>query len=423
MLERSLVLAAAAGAAGAVTRQTTILEPVHGLVKIGGRGGFRHVKVGPAYLEIRLDGDLDSRWMVAVAKPPIPLCSDRTALHHAMDSRAGAQAAASDEVIDLTGLLGDVLRKQGARGVTSVVVLERRGDGSSPKSRRLGLILTDRVGSVAKAVDQLAAAAPREDRAALETLVTRAVENVEADGARPSTIDWHAFEAAQYVAANYETISHPDAWLCRALVDSWQRVVMRLGNTVHAIDVGTGPNLYTLLAALPHVRAVRAYEIAASNRRYLLRQRVAIDDCWRQWVDLTAPSTASDFASTVRSQLGRKLEVSEGSVFDLRPAIADVATMFFCAECITDDYGEFKLACLKLIRATRPDGALMCAFMLGSSGYETAGVPLPSVPISEEMVRDVFSPHLAIDRLERVPGGTDVRPGHDGMLFLFGWRR
>jgi hypothetical protein len=67
-------------------------------------------------------------------------------------------------------------------------------------------------------------------------------------------VNWDAFDTERYLAANYETITQADRWLCRALADTWTPISARLGRDTVAIDIGTGPNLYTIFAAPPHSR-------------------------------------------------------------------------------------------------------------------------------------------------------------------------
>jgi len=386
------------------------------LVKVPGRGGARHVKIGPEYLELKLHRDPVAGWAVAAAKPPRELSFDDDALNQAVFERH-AKLSAPDRpyMIDLAALIVDALRSRGGRGVATVGLLRR---GAAPTDRRadeLGLTVSSRISSVADAVDQLSLSAPEKARPALRTIVLRAIADVEGSGDELPA--WDVFDARQYLAANYDEIGPADAWLCAALRRSWSGIVRELGSQIAAIDVGTGPNLYTVLAALPHVATIHAYDVAESNRRYLLEQRRELDPAWHQWSRMLGGS-AHENAKDLRN-----LEVQSTSIYDLDTCIADVATMFFCAESITNDSRRFEMGCRALINAVRPGGAVLCAFMLGSSGYATAGLPLPAVPITEALVRDVFAPRVRIEQLEHVPGGAAVRPGHDGMLYLFGWRR
>jgi hypothetical protein len=272
--------------------------------------------------------------------------------------------------------------------------------------------------SVEQSIEQLAGG--HDQQPLLSPLVSRALAKIAAPD--PSADhSWDAFDHDRYLVANYRQPSEADGWLWQTLNSCWQQIAGRLGTDIDAIDIGTGPNLYTLLAALPHVRTLTAHEFAEPNRLYLLAQRDALEEGWQEWIDSAGGGQPRHRPNDLQRQLAQKLQIRPGSIHHLRAASADAATMFFCAESITSELASFENGCLRLVRAVRPGGALLCAFMLGSTGYDTAGSRFPSVPITAQHVHDVFAPHTVIERLDRVPGSA-VRPGYDGMCFMLARR-
>jgi hypothetical protein len=231
--------------------------------------------------------------------------------------------------------------------------------------------------------------------------------------------DWERFDPTAYVAANYRSISDADRWIAEALLGAWGEIGVRLGGGLDAIDVGAGPNLYPALVALPSVRRLSLIEYSKSNRRYLEAQREELGPDWEEWLGLLealAPETHG--SANLRSSLVARVEVRQGDIFALPEATVDVGQMFFCAESITRNPEEFVRACRCFAEAVRPGGELLAAFMTGSTGYATAGPRYPAVPIGAVDVRAALAGLCEIRRLESVPGGGNVRDGHEGMLFL-----
>ncbi len=234
--------------------------------------------------------------------------------------------------------------------------------------------------------------------------------------------DWDDFDPEAYLASNYREILEPDRWLCRALVEAWDDIARSQRPVEAALDVGTGPNLYPVLAALPHARAVTACELSARNRAYLERQVDSLDPSWRVWLALLEGLGPAYAEEVLLASLRQRFFVTGTSIFDLAAHSSDVASMFFCAESITRDGEEFLTACRTVAAAVRPGGALICAFMAGSGGYTIAGRDYPALPIFEADVLRAFEADCEIRRLERVPGGSSVRHGYEGMLFLYARR-
>ena len=228
--------------------------------------------------------------------------------------------------------------------------------------------------------------------------------------------DWYAFDVSAYIEHNYRRILPPDRVLVERLVSDWREIGALAPQPLRHADVGTGPNLYPLLVALPHVATSEALEVSASGRGYLLGQLEEVDGVWDQWRELIvglggAPGLSED-------AMRRAWRIGATSIYELPAASYDVTSSFFCAESITDDEAQFTAATASLAGSVAPGGHLLAAFMLGSRGYETAGAPYPAVPVELDDIARAFEPHLEVVSLEPIGAVEEVRSGYSGMAYL-----
>ena len=229
---------------------------------------------------------------------------------------------------------------------------------------------------------------------------------------------WSRFDPEAYVE-HYYGDPHPDddqvvRLTCAALA--------KAGRDIETIDVGTGPNLFPLFAALPFARRLTVWEYAESNIAWM-RRELAQGELRAPWTHFWTVACES-FGSESRSgapiaELAGKTDVVQGSIFDLPRHRWDAATMFFCAESITEKQDEFKRACAAFAHAVRPGGVLAAAFLAGSRGYRVGQEDYPAVSVTPETLERAFA-DLASD-VEITPIGahsSDIRSGYAGMLFL-----
>lgn len=230
---------------------------------------------------------------------------------------------------------------------------------------------------------------------------------------------WARFDPEAYVA-HYYADPHPDD----------DEVVRRTARAIAAdprrdlsfLDVGTGPNLFPLLAALPRARRVTAWEFSPANVVWLRSelQRPALRAPWPHfWELVRGEHPAGALEDDPARRLSAAAEVVEGSIYDLPARQWDGATMFFCAESITERHDEFERACAAFARAVRPGGVIAAAFLAKSQGYVVADTAFPAVSISAASVEAAFAPHArdidvsAIGLVEE-----EIRSGYSGMLVL-----
>jgi hypothetical protein len=242
---------------------------------------------------------------------------------------------------------------------------------------------------------------------------------------------WSRFDPEAYVA-HYYADPHPDddevvRLTCRALAKA------RPGS--ETIDVGTGPNLFPLFAALPVAKRLTVWEYAESNIAWMKREfsHGALRPPWTHFWDvacsahgLKAPATPNSNPTgnpigNPIAELAQRCDLVAGSIFELPQRRWDAATMFFCAESITAEQREFERACQAFAGAVKPGGVLAAAFLAGSRGYRVGEEDYPAVAINPEALGQAFAP-LARD-VEITPIGAmgeEIRSGYAGMLFLSG---
>jgi hypothetical protein len=243
---------------------------------------------------------------------------------------------------------------------------------------------------------------------------------------RPSNsgVDWDRFDPEAYRRHYYEE-PHPDddrlARLAAEAFAGWQAP----RESIDTIDVGTGANLFPLLAALPRATSLTAYEHSRSNIAWLERT-IGGDSLTQEWLHFWAVVAGAYPEPLVRGldplrALKDRARVEQGSIFTLPERRFDAASMFFCAESITAERGEFRAACHAFARSVIPGGLLVAAFLLRSDGYNVADVAFPAFPVTQADVEEAFA-GTAEDVGVTLIGEHDaeIRSGYSGSLLLTG---
>ncbi len=146
---------------------------------------------------------------------------------------------------------------------------------------------------------------------------------------------WSQFDSEAYFQ-HYYGEPHPDddsviRRACAALIDAEPK-----GGRLSVVDVGTGPNLFPMLLALPRASQLTAWEFSDSNVTWLKKEishdtmRPQWEHFWKVVVDLYGPERG--LPDNPKQALRNITEVEQGSVYDLPERRWDAATMFFCAE-------------------------------------------------------------------------------------------
>jgi NNMT/PNMT/TEMT family protein len=178
---------------------------------------------------------------------------------------------------------------------------------------------------------------------------------------------------------------------------------------------------------LPRARRLTAWEYAESNVAWLeaeLRSqemRPQWRHFWRVVREAYRPESLPDDPMPL---LRARSVITRGSVFDLPQHNWDAATMFFCAESITERHDEFEAACVAFARSVKPGGMLAAAFLVRSAGYIVADRPFPVLSLTPELIERVFAENADNVRAELIGiREREIRSGYSGFIFLTGTAR
>jgi hypothetical protein len=194
------------------------------------------------------------------------------------------------------------------------------------------------------------------------------------------------------------------------------------------VDVGTGPNLIPFFCALPRAARLTAWEYAKSNVDWLQAElrRNEMPPQWRHFWAVTreAYGPGYDLPADPIPLLRSKVKIEQGSIFDLPGRRWDAATMFFCAESITERQDEFEAACAAFAACVKPGGTLIAAFLERSAGYVVGDRPFPVLHLSPESIEAVFQAHASDVATEQIGiVEREIRSGYSGFIFLTGTAR
>lgn len=230
---------------------------------------------------------------------------------------------------------------------------------------------------------------------------------------------WEKFDPVSYVKDNYAKIHDEDRKIIKILVQFYER----LPHLNKSLEIGGGPNLYPLMLALLYVDNIDVLDFSFRNVDYLKQQLRQPERNWYLFWDLLKKLSPRYRAINVIKDLMKKVHVTQGSIYKLPDRTYDLASMFFCADSITDSPEEFELACRKFVHAVKHSGFVAAAFMEKSEGYMIAGERFPSVSVDSQLLQRIFQPEITELRMYRIPKAINaLRPGYTGMLLLTGRR-
>jgi SAM-dependent methyltransferase len=238
---------------------------------------------------------------------------------------------------------------------------------------------------------------------------------------------WAEFDSEAYFQ-HYYGDPHPDDDCVIRLAVAAVKSAPPPGGEIDVVDVGTGPNLFPLFCTLPRARRLTAWEYAESNVAWLEAELRRSDTRpqWRHFWQVAREAYAPDFElpDDPIPLLREKCTITRGSVFDLPERSWDAATMFFCAESITESRDEFEAACRSYARCVKPGGLLAAAFLVRSAGYVVAERPFPVLHLSAEAIEQTFARHADILNAEQVGiVEREIRSGYSGFVFITGRAR
>ena len=239
---------------------------------------------------------------------------------------------------------------------------------------------------------------------------------------------WAKFDSEAYFQHYYGDPHPDDDRVIQCAVAALKRAAP-LGGDLDIVDIGTGPNLIPFFCALPRARSLTAWEYAESNVAWLNAelQRDDLRPQWQHFWGVTRAAFGPDWPSLPvdpMSALRTACTVVRGSVYDLPERRWDAATMFFCAESITEKYDEFVQAVAAFAKCVRPGGMLAAAFLVRSGGYEVSGRRFPVLHLSAETIETVFGMYADDAHCDRIGiVEQEIRSGYSGFVFLTGRAR
>jgi hypothetical protein len=240
---------------------------------------------------------------------------------------------------------------------------------------------------------------------------------------RNHEFQWSQFDPEAYFE-HYYGAPHPDDGRVTACAARALKQAVSRGEGLSVVDIGTGPNLIPFLSALPRAKSLTAWEYSQANLDWLQVElsRPQLRPQWQYfWQEVRAVYADMPEALPVDpgALLRAKAELLQGSIFELPAERWDAASMFFCAESITERMDEFESACASFVRCVAPGGTLAAAFLVGSGGYEVAGRRFPAIRLSPAQIEAVFQRLCSSVEIE--PIGVveqEIRSGYSGALFL-----
>lgn len=199
----------------------------------------------------------------------------------------------------------------------------------------------------------------------------------------PVSVAWSSFDPDIYVADNYLTVANEDRVILEKLSDfyaSLDRVDLRIA------EVGGGPNLYPLLAALPKAQQILVLEYGARNIDYVRRQLVDLSENWLAFWTMLLARNDSYAPINPAIALAEAVTLVEGSIYEDAsnyPATFDVVSTHFCLESITSTEEGFVQGLEAVAAMTKPGGRLIASFLKGSDGYSVGEYEFPAFPLFE----------------------------------------
>jgi hypothetical protein len=239
--------------------------------------------------------------------------------------------------------------------------------------------------------------------------------------------DWDGFDGQAYFEHNYRSMRRDDAVMLSLASDWFDRNAASGG--LNSVDVGSGTNLYPTLSLLRCSRKVTLYEYSRKNVEWLKAAIQHVPESWQAFVNLLESDNAADSADLaarfelIQEQVREKCVAEHGSIFDLPEAQWQIGTMFFVAESLTEDYGEFCGALGCFLGALVPGAPFVAAFMADSTGYDVGEARYPAVSLNQKQLEVAFAGCDRIGRLEICPVKIDpkpIRPGYTGYLVARG---
>jgi hypothetical protein len=239
---------------------------------------------------------------------------------------------------------------------------------------------------------------------------------------RNSDCAWDEFDSVSYQKHNYDVLRADD----RTILERTRDFFASVGGADDrsGMDVGTGSNLYPVMAMLPWCKKITMTEHSAGNVAWLHHEILDYSPSWDQYWNVLCDAPAYADVANPRKVLADRADVRKGSVFELPRHTWDMGTMFFVAESISSRWVEFETALGCFLDALRPGAPFAAAFMEGSRGYRVGEHDFPAVAIEVPDLKkalEIRTADLLVERIGMVD--TALRVGYTGMIFACGFTK
>jgi hypothetical protein len=238
-----------------------------------------------------------------------------------------------------------------------------------------------------------------------------------------SEFPWDDFDSYFYYDHNYRKLRQDDRKIVESVRDFLSNLHREgeLGDQLKGLDVGSGANLYPTLTMLPLCQSITMWEHAASNVEWLKEQIPHYGKSWDTFWSLLAGDPLYGALEDPRRALADSASVTHDSIFNLPPESWDLGTMFFVAESLTSQAGEFQKATRTFLQALRPGAPFAAAFMEHSTGYVVGEHHFPAVAVSPADVSDCLEGHCLAYSVTRIElDDKPLRDGYSGMILAMG---
>ena len=238
---------------------------------------------------------------------------------------------------------------------------------------------------------------------------------------------WDDFGSEEYFEENYIELRDDDRQIVEIVRNFFVDILAQtpLPAGARGIDVGTGANLYPALTMLPFCSSITLYEYSAANVEWLERQHKmnwpTWDRAWKNFWELLCIEPVYATIPRPKETLSKRVQIVKGNVLEA-PAHErwDLGTMFFVAESITGDDGEFQEAMKHFFAMLKPGAPFAMAFMEHSKGYHVGGHKYPATDISLDDVYACLHARAEIAKIHPVVGDNPLREGYTRMIVAHG---
>ncbi len=233
-----------------------------------------------------------------------------------------------------------------------------------------------------------------------------------------AALPWDEFDTRDYLDHNYRTLRDDDQQIIRLVGEFFGSTGVTGGQ---GIDVGTGANLYPVLAMLPFCDEITLCERSASNLAWLRAEVVGYSELWEPFWRQVRDRPPYTRVGEPRTILAGRARVERGDVFGLAAGRWDIGTMFFVAESLSGIRVEFEVALRRFLGALRPGAPFAAAFMENSRGYSVGGRWFPAVAMTADDIGELLAGLTHNVVIHRIGTATPLRDGYDGMVLAVGY--